>query len=243
MIQPMKILRMFLIASVFIAALSKVKAQPSGDPFSIVDAAPFDLGRPVEFRVSKVQDEKKRTELLRLFELFQAQYSSVVTDLIIPIEPFGPDPKFVYIEGTIHQHVGDNLYVFSRAFNQAFDPVMLQARPGTVWMEKQWVAVYAYHAGVSDWTDTRDAARRSPLFKVLDVTAFKPHPHSPTREAFLAALKAGARFPVVVPEKEPCKVCGGLGRYRPNHPDKVVECRVCAVTGKATVFKRYDLTW
>jgi len=241
----MKIIRLLFAFVIVSGSAASLAAQ--SDPFSTTGAQVLDLGRPVEFKVSNVRDEKKRAELLRLFGFFEAQYSAAGDGTIIPVEPFGPMPRLVRLAGTIHQHAGDGLYQFSFFSDPTANRFMLKGLPGVNWIEKQQVNVLAYHLGVQDWVNVMGAARRSELFQAIELNA-EAHANSPTKEAFLESIKSGQAFSLVVPDKVTCKDCYGLGRYRGRtergqNPSKEIFCDACDATGKATVLRCYQLSW
>jgi hypothetical protein len=139
--------------------------------------------------------QPKRETLLALFAVFQTQYAWDETRKIVPAAPwqtFG----LVDLTATITQAPVNGVYllgpdaarcVFLKTDGQNLAPV-----GGTL-------HTLACKIGLQEWGDAAGAVLKSPLYQPVTLP-LPSRPDAPTRDAFLAALRAGQTFDIVVQE-------------------------------------------
>ena len=159
---------------------------------------PLPIGKlPVKsFKVGHVGEtgQPKREELLAVFNAFQTQYTVGIDGKIIEATPWKTN-GLAEISVTLRQEPTSGFYMLGV---DAAHCILLKAPASSAWAVGQKIRLLAYMAGTQEWTDTSGAVQKAPLYEALVLPLPSAQPEAPTREQFIAALRAGQSFTVLI---------------------------------------------
>lgn len=159
---------------------------------------PVLLGKlPVQpFKVGHVGEpgQPKREELLAAFSAFQTQYVIGADGKIIEATPWKTN-GLVEISVTLRQEPASGFYMLGE---DAAHCIILKAPDASDWTVGQKIRLLAYMTGTQEWTGAAGAVQKSPLYEALVLPLSAAQPNAPTREQFIAALRAGQSFTILI---------------------------------------------
>ena len=207
-------LRVFFRAPLVIigsaAALSLAHAKPI-NPFGTRDQpvfaakevsdlviTPVPIGKlPAKlFKVGHVGEtgQPKREELLAAFTAFQTQYAVGTDGNIVDAAPW-KDAGLAEISVTLRQEPDAGFYMLGV---DATHCILLKAPDASTWTVGQKIRLLAYMSGGQEWTDAAGVVQKAPLYEALILPLSAAQPNAPTREQFIAALRAGQSFTILI---------------------------------------------
>ena len=153
------------------------------------------------FKVGHVGEpgQPARKELLDIFTIFQTQYAAAPDGKIIPVASW-KDEGLTQISCTLQQEPQNGFYLLGP---DAIHCILLKAPVPSVWAIGDKLDLLACKTGVQSWTTADGTERKSPVYEQLSLPLTAAQPAAPTREQFLAALRAGQTFTLVIQEKAP----------------------------------------
>lgn len=199
-------LRIACLAAAFFPAASHLRAgsspfgthdqpvipAPVADDFAVT---PLTLSKKI-FKVGHVGEpgQPKREELLAAFTAFQTQYAVDAAGKITAVAPW-KDDGLAEITGTLQQDPQNGLYLLGP---DAAHCIFIKApeKRAAPWAVGDKLHVFAYKTGLQTWTSEEGAEQKSPLYEEVALP-LPVQPAAPTREQFLAALRAGQTFDVL----------------------------------------------
>jgi hypothetical protein len=175
---------------------------PANDPDGGLVITPLTAQKlpPKLFHVGHVGEtgQPKREALLALFTIFQTQYACDEARKIVPASPWQAS-GLVDLTATITQEPANGLYLLGP---DAARCVFLKADGQNLTPVGATLHTLACKIGLQEWGDATGAVQKSPLYQPV-VLPLPPRPDAPTRDAFLAALRAGQTFDIVVQDVGP----------------------------------------
>ncbi len=135
-------------------------------------------------------------DLSLVFKAFQAQYTAGQDGKILSAVPW-KDSGLFEITVTLQQDSQQGLYLLG---NDAAHCIFVKTSESTAWVVGEKLHLYAYQTGLQEWTDAAGTVQKSSLYEPVVFPFSSVRQDSPTRKQFVAALRAGQSFTVLVPE-------------------------------------------
>lgn len=150
------------------------------------------------FKIGRVGEPGQPTheELAVAFKTFQAQFSADQDGKILRALPW-KDSKLFKITVTLQQDSQHGLYLLG---NDAAHCIFVKTSEPTTWVVGDKILLYAYQTGQQEWSDAAGTAQKSPLYEPVAFPFSTVRPDSPTRKQFVAALRLGQSFAVLIAE-------------------------------------------
>ena len=143
-------------------------------------------------------DQPQREELLAAFTAFQTQYIVNSLGAIVSAAPW-TDNGLTKITVTLQQAPQEGLYLLG---GDADHCIFIKANNPTLWTVGERISVLAYKTGEQEWTDFNSVVHKSALYQQITLPLSSiQQPAAPTREQFIAALRAGQTFVDLMPIK------------------------------------------
>ncbi|MBW8782821.1 MAG: hypothetical protein JF599_13170 [Verrucomicrobia bacterium] len=155
---------------------------------------------PKIFHVGHVGEtgQPKREALLAFFAVFQTQYAWDEARKIVPAAPWQAS-GLVDLTATITQEPANGVYLLGPDATRC---VFLKTDEQNLTPVGATLHTLACKTGLQEWGDATGAVLKSPLYQPV-VLPLPSRPDAPPRDAFLAALRAGQTFDILVQEAGP----------------------------------------
>lgn len=203
-----------LVASLVVLAMpfAQAAAHPFGTPDQPIIVPPDAEGLVVTpvtvdtlplktFKIGRVGEpgQPTRKDLLDVFTIFQTQYTTASDGKISLAAPW-KDDGVTQISLTLQQEPQNGFYLLGP---DASHCIFLKVPSPCAWAIGDKLDLLACKTGVQTWTTADGTERKSPVYEQLSLPLIAAQPAAPTREQFLAALRAGQTFTLIIQEKAP----------------------------------------
>jgi hypothetical protein len=142
-----------------------------------------------------------REALLAAFTAFQAQYAADVSGKLTVATPW-KDNGLVQISATLHQEPQNGIYLLGAS---AAHCVFVRTSATSAWQVGDKIQILAYKKGSQKWAESGDTdnVQKTPVYEQVKFPLVSTQFDPPTREQFIAALRAGQSFTILIEQKGP----------------------------------------
>jgi len=215
-LSPMNRHNLFSTALLCLISFSPLVTLKAAAPFGTPDQPVVSIENPDDLVITSVEIESlpkqvlkighvgepgqpKREDLLAAFTAFQAQYSVDISGKLTPSTPW-KDSGLVQISTTLRQEPQNGIYLLGAS---AAHCIFVRTAAKVSWQVGEKIHLLAYKRGAQKWanSDEDGSVQKTPVYEQVIFPLVSTQFDPPTRDQFIAALRAGQTFTILIQEK------------------------------------------